>query len=278
MAAVFALASALSFGTADFLGGLIAKRASALTVTMLSQLAGLIVLAPALAMLAGAPTGAALTWGAVAGLGGGAGLVLYLRALAIGPMGVVAPLAAVVGAAVPVGVGVGLGERPGTLAIVGIAFGLVAVVLATSGAQETTTAAATGNAGVALSLLAGGAFGLFFVALDASPATSGAWPLLAARATSLALLGGLTASRRAAPPRGRDLGWVPLSGALDMLANLLFLVATRAGMLAVVAVLTSLYPVVVMLLARQVLAERLSAVRKGGLVLAVAGTALIVAT
>ncbi|MEX0834482.1 MAG: EamA family transporter, partial [Nitriliruptor sp.] len=165
MAALLALASALSFGISDVTGGLAARRASAITVTLVAQLVGLVVLLPALVFLPGEPSVAALGIGAVAGVGGSGGLILYLRGLAIGPMGVVSPLAALVGAAVPVGWGVLLaGERVTTLDVFGIVAGLVAVVLV---AVRPRQLAEVHTASTVLSLLAGASFGGFFVALDA---------------------------------------------------------------------------------------------------------------
>lgn len=257
MAFVLALGSGLTFGVADFVGGLAAKRASATTVTLLSQAVGLAVLLPLLGLLPGSPSVAALVSGALAGIAGAVGLLAYLRALAMGPMGVVAPLAAVVGVMVPVVAGLAAGERLSSLAALGIVLGLAAIAVVATGGGRRSGERAAGAAGPLLALAGGGAFGIFFVLLDLTPAGSGLWPLVGARASSLALLAILAATGGGAWPPRQTLPMVAASGALDMAANILFLLATRAGLLTISALLASLYPVVVVVLARHVLAERL---------------------
>lgn len=284
MAALLAIASATTFGFADFLGGLASRRAHVLVVAALSQFAGLAVLAVVLPMAGVPATATALWFGAAAGIAGAGGLVFYFRALAIGPMGVTAPLAAVVGAGIPIAVGVALGERPGPMAVVGIALGVASVALASRPASEAADLDVgldtdhTGDglrAGLVAAVLAGAAFGVFFVALDAAPNDGGLWPLLGARITGIALLAGLLGRRRPAAPDARAVGIGLVSGLLDMTANVLFLLATQTGLLVLVAVLTSLYPVGVVLLARTVLGERLARLQWVGVAAAVGATVLI---
>lgn len=178
-------------------------------------------------------------------------------------MGVVAPLSAVVGAGLPLAVGLFGGERLGPVTALAIAAALTAILLATGD----TRGDAVAGTGLALGLAAGAGFGLYFVALDATPADSGLWPLLAGRIISIVLLALVVAVRR--PIRVGAPGLMILSGVLDTLANALFLLAIRLGDLGVSAVLVSLYPVVVVLLARVVLREQLT-----GLQLTSAGLAL----
>jgi drug/metabolite transporter (DMT)-like permease len=270
-----ALASALTFGAADFAGGLAARRSPVIGVTVLSQLAGGLLLIPALAVFGGALSGQALVTGGIAGLAGGGGLALYLRALAIGPMGVASPLAGVVGAALPVGFGLLLGERLPALAIAGALLALVAVVLASSSAAVSIDDVAQRLRGPLLALVAGLAFGGFFVALDASPPDSGLWPLVGARISSLLLLATVLVLRRRALPERSALPLVALTGLLDMAANVLFLAATRSGLLSLAALLASLYPVVVALLARAVLKERLVGRQRVGVLLCLIAIGLI---
>lgn len=290
MAVVLALGSALTYGVADFLGGRVAARAPALTVTVGSQAVGLAVLLVAVAVLPGEATGAALGLGALAGLAGGGGLVLYFRALAIGPMGVVAPITGAVGAAVPILVGAATGERVGPLAVVGIVLGLAAVVLSSvdpnvgppvgmvarvrAMAARADRASLRGS-GPLLGVAAGVAFGAFFVLLDLAPSTSGAWPLVGARLASVPALGLVALVRRSAAPARADWGQTAASGALDVVANALFLLAARAGLLVVVGLVVSLYPVVIVLLARQVLGERLEPVQLVGVGLALSAVVLV---
>jgi drug/metabolite transporter (DMT)-like permease len=257
MALVLALGSGLTFGVADFAGGLAARRASVTTVTLLAQAVGLAVLLPLLGLLPGTPSVAAFVVGAFAGIAGALGLLAYLRALALGPMGVVAPIAGVVSVMVPVVAGFLAGERLSWLAAVGIGLGLTAIVVVATGGRRRTDERAASATGPLLALVAGVAFGAFFVLVDLTPAGSGLWPLVGARASSLTLLGILAVTIGGGWPPRRTMPMVATSGALDMLANILFLLATRAGLLTISALLASLYPVVVVVLARHLLAERL---------------------
>jgi drug/metabolite transporter (DMT)-like permease len=271
---VLALASALSFGMSDFTGGLAARRTSALVVTLGAQVAGLLVLAPALLVLGGVASGRAVVLGGVAGLLGAGGLVLYLRCMAVGPMGVVSPLAALVGVAVPVAWGVAVsGERLRVTEIAGIVLGALAVccVAYVRGRTRLTDAR-----GPLLAMAAGAAFGGFFVALDATPPDSGLWPLLGARMVGIALLAALLAYARRPVPDPRTSRLILASGVLDMAANVLFLLATRADLLSLSALLASLYPVIVVVLARQLLAERLTRLQSLGVTAALVATGLIV--
>lgn len=268
-----ALPSAIFYGVGDFTGGLAARRAPVLTVTFVSQVAGLVLLLPATALLSGAPSAAAIGFGVLGGLAGATGVLLYFRGLAVGPMGVVAPLSAVVGAGLPLAVGLMRGERPGALAGVAIAIALTAICCATVGSRGDAAAAS----GIGLGLAAGAGFGVFFVAMDAAPADSGLWPLTAGRIASVALLGVVVLVVAARGPVGIRGGTrlAVVSGIADTVANVLFLVATRLGDLGISAVLVSLYPVVVVLLARFVLRERLTAVQLAGTGLALTASALL---
>lgn len=276
MGALLALGSALSFGISDFAGGLAARRASALTVTLLGQIAGLAVLVPAVALVGGTPSIAALGFGAAAGLFGSLGLVLYLRCMAIGPMGLISPTAALVGAGVPVAWGVILaGEVLQPDDVVGVVAGLVAVVLVAY--QPGTSLTSAASRGALMAAAAGGAFGLFLVLLDLTPTSSGLWPLIGARVAGASLLLMVLARRRRPWPEGTGRNLAVASGVTDQLANVLFLLATRTGLLSLASLLSSLYPVVVVVLARQVLRERLTRLQSAGVVLALTATALIVA-
>ena len=269
---MIAIGAALSYGVADFAGGLASRRASTVVVLVVAQGTGFLVLLPAVLLLPGQPSVAALGLGAAAGLAGLTGLLLYLRGLAVGPMGVVAPLSAVVGAGLPLVVGLLGGERPGGLAWLAVGIALVAITMATAGTRNDAAA----GIGLALGLGAGVGFGLFFVVLDATPGDSGLWPILAGRAVGFVLLAVAIVVLR--PGRGGPIGLMALSGLLDAGANVLFLLATRLGSLGVSAVLVSLYPVVVVLLARVVLGERLTGLQLASAGLALAASVLLAAT
>ena len=275
MSPFFALGASLSYGVADFVGALAARRASALTVTLGMQTVGLLVLLPFLPFLPGRPSTAAIVIGAVSGAAGTAGLVIYLRAMAIGPIGVVSPLAAVSGAAVPVAWGAFvLGDELSSLQTFGVLLALVSVVVV-----AWVPGSAVGAAdvrGVIGGLASGVLFGGFFIALDATPADSGMWPLVGARVASA--IGVLLLLRLVSRPvhPGAALPQILLAGTTDMSANVLFLLATRGGLLSISALLSSLYPVVALLLARRLLKERLKPVQGSGVVGALVAMSLLV--
>lgn len=276
MSPYFALGASLSYGVADFVGALAARRASALTVTLGLQTVGLLVLLPFLPFLPGRPSAAAIAIGAVSGAAGTAGLVIYLRAMAIGPIGVVSPLAAVSGAAVPVAWGAFvLGDELSSLQTFGVLLALVSVVVV-----AWVPGSAVGAAdvrGVIGGLASGVLFGGFFIALDATPADSGMWPLVGARVASA--IGVLLLLRLVSRPvhPGAALPQILLAGTTDMSANVLFLLATRGGLLSISALLSSLYPVVALLLARRLLKERLNPVQGSGVIGALVAMSLLVA-
>jgi drug/metabolite transporter (DMT)-like permease len=273
---VLALASAVVYGGADFLGGLASRRASVFGVVALSQVVGLVALLALLPWLGGPVDGADLAWGAAAGAAGGGGLVVFFRTLARGVMSVIAPVTAVTAAAVPVVVGLFYGDTVGVWPAVGIGVALVAVVLVSAEGGLSALRSAR-PAALAPALAAGSLFGLFFVLLDRTTADAGLTPLVAARIASVALvvvlaLGGRQSLRVTRPA----LPLVAVSGIGDMSANALFLLATQAdGRLAITGVLASLYPVSTVVLAQLVLRERLVGAQVAGLLSAVGAVVLI---
>ena len=222
-----------------------------------------------------------LLWGAAAGIVGGVGLVALYRGLSQARMGVVAPVAAGVGATIPGVFGLLSGERPSVVASAGVVVALVAIFVI---GWPAGPAGNEGNPlrirdrGIPEAIIAGTGFGAFFIFLSNASVGSGIWPLLGARLGSLALLwlllaalGGTVSLRAETNPL--ILG----AGLVDVTANALFLYATRSGLLTLVAVLSSLYPASTVLLARVVLNERLSRLQKGGVALTLIGMALIAA-
>ena len=278
-----ALIAASAFGTADFLGGFASRRASVVTVILVSQSAGFVIVVPTLLIEMTPVHRASLIWGAVAGVAGCFGLLMLFRALAIGVMSVAAPITAVIAAGLPVLVGFGLGERPGLFGWLGIGAGLAAILVVGSARSEQRAATSPGQEvhlrSVVMALAAGTGFGVFFVCLSRTPPSAGVWPLLAARTTSVMLVATIALALMRARLRA-DFGVVrlsALSGLLDMTANVLFLLAVRRGSLALVAVLVSLYPAVTVMLALILLRERLGAPQLVGVGLAVLAIALIAA-
>jgi uncharacterized membrane protein len=277
MAIVLALSAAFAYGSADFVGGLAARRTSPLLTAFGSQITGLVVLLVAMPFLGhAAPSPRDFAFGAVAGVFGGAGIVLLYRALAAGPMSVVAPTTALAASVVPILAGVVLGERPGPVAFVGIAVSLVAVVLITR-ERVSEHHQRAGRQVLALALGGGAIFGLFFVFLHQTGSGAGLWPLVAARFTSVPLLALLVIRQEGV--RSLELprlnSPVIVSGTLDMAANICYLIALRHGMLAVVAALTGLYPASTIVLAQSQLRERLHLPQVIGLGVAACAAVLI---
>jgi drug/metabolite transporter (DMT)-like permease len=271
-----ALASAACYGAADFLGGIASKRAPTVVIAFVAQLAGLVLLVLVLPLLpAGSPLRSDYLWGAASGVAGGTGVALLYRALAVGTMSIVAPTTAVCAAAVPVVVAFALGERPGALAGVGIVLAAMAIVLLSRGASLDEMPKP--QSGIALALMSGVAVGLFFLCLARTSKNAGIWPLIAGRSVSVPLFVAMAAMSRNSVRIERDVAGTAIGcGTLDMLANALYLVATRAGPLSLVATLASLYPASTVLLARVTLGERLSRSQALGVVCALAAVVLIV--
>lgn len=277
MSIILALGSAIAFGVGDFFGGLASRRTAVTAVIVCSQLVGLAVLVPALALVPGDPDPASVAWGCGAGLAGGVALLLFYRSLAEGSMSVAAPLTALGSAGVPVVVGAALGERASVVALIGIAIAVVAAVLVSAeggrlpGPRELFTSTSSGGA-----LVAGALFGVFFVLLDQSDPSSGLWPLVGARLGSIVLMIGIgLRARRALRPHRGAVGAIVIAGVCDMGANVLFLLATRSGLLIITAVLVALYPAVTVLLARARLHERAHAIQLVGFAAAALAVTLI---
>jgi uncharacterized membrane protein len=272
MPALLAIVAACTFGVADFLGGLATRKSAVVAVTLITNLAGGALAVVLVVVIDGAWTVRAVAWGAAGGLAGLAGLVLLYQGLAEGPNRLVSPLSAVVAATVPVIVGVALGDRPGTLAIVGICLVPIAVWLVAGG---DIALAGASTRPLALGVGAGLGFGTFFVLLAQTPDDAGAVPLLMARATSVTVLIVATLATRPATPAGSTVGIAVAAGTLDMTANGLFLWSTLDGELAIVGALVSLFPATTVLLAVTFLNERLDRKQALGLALAVTAAALL---
>lgn len=278
MSILLALASALVYGVADYCGGRAARSHPSALVTALGQAVSLVlVLGAVLAVGTPVPPLADWWWGAAAGAAGAVGLASFYFALSHGSMTVVAPLSAVVGAGLPVLVGVAEGERPRPVAIAGIVLGVSCVALI-SGAigNRRRDVAGTPRLVLLMSVVAGVGFGMLFVMLDRTSDDSGMWPLVAARVASVPLLCAFVGIARARPgPDRRVLRFAVAAGVLDMGANALYLAAVRQGLLSLVAVVGSLYPASTVALAFAVDRERVSRWQALGLVLAAAALVLV---
>ena len=276
LAVVLALSSSLCWGTADFLGGLQARRRPLVTVLLIAQIAaGAGAVAYVVASGDPFPDAGPALLAVGAGTAGCAALAAFYRGLAIGTMSIVAPISAT-GAVVPVLVGVVSGERPSAVQVAGIAVAMTGIVLA---AREPTDAASGPGmrASIGLALLAAVGFGSFFVLIDRATEHGGApWSLLLVRVGEVALLGALAAARRPQMPSSlRDAAPLLLIGAIDFAATAFFALATEQGLLSIVSVVGSLYPAVTVVLARIVLAERVSRSQELGVVATLAGVVAI---
>ncbi|GAA1688549.1 hypothetical protein GCM10009830_40200 [Glycomyces endophyticus] len=274
VALVMALASSLAYGAADFLGGLGARKAHVLRTVMVAAPASLLVEVLLWPFLGASFAPATLAWGAASGAASAAAFLLLYRTLAIGPMNVLSPVTALVSAMLPVAVGLLQGERLGAAGLVGLPLALAAVVLVSAG-PGVRGARPSGRA-LLLAFGAGAAIALQLVCLHQAPDDSGVGPLLVGRATASALtLAAAAMLHRRLGPERPAYAMSAAAGALDSIANLLFLLAARGGELGVVAVIVALYPAGTVLLARRVLGERLQRSQLAGLGAAAAAVALL---
>ncbi len=281
MAYLLALSSSLVWGTSDFCGGLLSRRAFAVRVVFWSQFGGFVVMSVALLVAVvtghGPGVGSWLLFGPLAGLVGCIGLCAFYAALSAGTMGVVSPIAAV-GAVLPVALGVLGGERLGLLTAAGLVLALAGAALA-SGPE---LSGRVGRRPVALAVVAAVGFGLTFYFLARAGETSLVGGLFAMRTASVCALGVLWLCWPGGIPgpalTTRRIPIAMLIGSADLAANALFGVATTRGALGVVSVLGSLYPVMTLVLARIVLAERMRPVQLAGVACAVLGVAITVST
>jgi drug/metabolite transporter (DMT)-like permease len=282
MTALFALATSLLWGLADFGGGLLTRRTPALTVVVVSQSIAVVVLGVLVVATGGwSETGPQLWFAVAAGLVGPVAMLAFYKALALGPMGVVSPLGSI-GVAVPVGVGLVLGERPGVLQFVGILVAVAGVCLA--GGPQFRGASVQRQA-IALTLLAAFGFGAVMALIaEASTTLTGLFLALFVQRVTNVAAGGLAlyvSVRRGAPALPADgFPWRSLPalafvGLADVAANGTYSIAAQHGPVTVAAVLASLYPVVTAVAARGVLRERLRAVQAAGAGLALVGTVLL---
>lgn len=273
MAVLLGLLVALTYGAADFLGGVSSKRSPATVVVAASQVSGLLVIAVIVAFVGEHdPIGADIVRGCATGAIGMVGILLLYRGLAIGSMSVVAPITAVGGATAPLVWGLITGERPGGWALVGVVLAITAVYLVAGGDE----ARGARRDEVVMAIGAGIAFGVVFILLDNVSEDAGMWPLLSARLTSVALLIVFLVARRIDPrPEPTTRLTTVGAGILDVTANALYVLAAREGLLSLVAVLSSLYPAATVVLAAAVLHERIGHRQRAGMALALAGVALI---
>lgn len=274
-AVLLALSASLAWGFADFAAGVSARRLPVFVVAAVSQATGvLFVGAIVLATANRTPTGREFAWAAFAGVAAATGLGMFYRALAVGTMGIIGPITSAA-AIVPVAYGLARGERPSGLQGAGVALAVVGIIAASleplpeTGRRRLAT-------GVGLALGAAISFGWSLVGLSRAASGGVPWATLTMRITAAPILIVLAlAVRRRAPASGRAWLLLVFVGLADAGATLLYGVASTKGLLSVIAVLSSLYPIVIVALARVLLSERVATTQLGGVALALAGVALI---
>lgn len=270
-----ALAASLCWGFGDFIGGTKTRILPVLAVLVCSQLVGLVWIA-AVALIANdpVPDTRAVVFAALSAVAGTAGLGCFFRAIAVGKMSLVVPIAATA-AGLPVVVGIATGDRPSPLQLVGMVVALAGAVMA-SREQDEESGRGKLAAGVLLAAFSAVFIGCFFLAIDVASDGGAVWASLVNRITSVSLL--LTAalflrpSLRDARPHMPALA---LAGTLDVSANLLFAAASTRGLVSLVSVAGSIYPVITVLLARVLLKERVHRVQEFGAAAALGGVILI---
>lgn len=293
LAVLLALIAALGYGGSDYAAGLAARRASVVRVTVLSEATSATLLACVIPFISSrAPDLTSVLWGAGAGASGVAGAMALYLGFRHAAFSVASSVSAVATAAFSVLAGLALGERPGTLALAGIGFALPAIVAVSTPAKNPEPAGQPGTApagrrqratgrhaaGVGLGLAAGAGFGLFFIGLDRAGSGSDLWPIVVSQVAALITVSGVAATtRQLGLPQAGARGLAILTGAIGGVGTLAFFLAAHHGLLAVSAVITSLYPAETILLARVLSGERLTALRIIGLSLAAASVGLIAA-
>jgi drug/metabolite transporter (DMT)-like permease len=271
-AIVLALGASLTWGLGDFFGPLKSRSLGVLRVLVYAQLGGLATIALIVAARGRGPADNAAFLAVPAALSGTLGLYSYYRGMSVGAMSVVAPIAGV-SAIVPVVVGILSGDRPSAITSVGIVGALGGVYLAS---REPHRKGSRLAAGVGLALLAAVGFGGYFPPMHAAGDADFWWAALLFRITSTSIVLAAAVTRR--PPlalSGLDLPIILLVGIADMTGNLLFAAASAQGLVSVTSVLASLYPIITVVLARIVLAERVARSQEAGIALTLAGVALI---
>ncbi len=312
MVTILALAAAVLYGTADFLGGVASRRASVFAVLAVTVPAGAVVVvavallgeAPWLGGLLGHVLGSstslggwgAIGWAAASGVCGSSGLIAFYAGFAAAPISVVAPVAALVSTVLPVGVAIAGGERLTATMVAGGLICLAAIVMVSMpparrgrpdggrpcGSQGGDDRHDTAGRlrGLGYGVAAGAGFGLFFLCLKNAGQSGVLWPVAVSRTTGTLVAFGIALVTRTRPWRdaGGATGVIALvSGAVDAAANVCYVLATRAGLFGLAVVVTSLYPGMTVLLARWLLGERMRWLQRAGLLLAAIGVVLLTA-
>jgi drug/metabolite transporter (DMT)-like permease len=270
-AAALALAAAASWGVGDFLGGLKSRSLNPVAILIVAQPIGLTLLAIWVAVRGQGPPGSSVLWACLAAVLGTTGLIAFYKGMAAGALSIVAPIAGA-GAAIPVIWGLAHGDHPSGYQELGFAAALTGVVLASF---ERRPEAARLAAGVGWAVLAMLAFGAYYIPMHEASHGDFLWAAFVFRLTSTTLIAAAWLVLRPPSARRADLPVLASIGILDTGGNVFFAAASAKGLVSVVSILASLYPVVTVLLARAVLHERVHRSQELGIVLALAGIVLI---
>ncbi|GAC1406371.1 MAG: DMT family transporter [Ktedonobacteraceae bacterium] len=269
---IFGLAASLFWGSGDFSGGLASRRETTTSVVLAAYaIGGVLLIGLALIWREPFPSSLDILWGALAGVAGVIGLVAFYSALAIGQMGIIAPLSAILTAGLPVLFSISTEGLPGSLQLGGFVLALLAIVLVSRPQR------AQGRPkGIGMALLAGCGFGCFFILISRVAPGATFWPLVVARFTSVICLLVLVLIRhQKILPKRTVVPLVGLAGVLDAIGNAFFVLAAHAGRLDVAAILSSLYPAATVLLAALLLRERVTRIQTLGILLALIAVPLI---
>ena len=271
LAAALALAAAVSWGIGDFLGGLKSRVLPATTVLVVAQPIGLTCVGVWVLARGTGPPDAAVLWACLAALFGTTGLIAFYRGMAAGALSVIAPIAGA-GAAIPVVWGLVSGDSPSLYQELGFLAALAGVVLAS---WEHAPGAARVAGGVGWAAVAMLAFGGYYIPMHAASHDDFLWPAFLFRATSTAVVVLAWLTLRPGRARRSDLPALAAIGVLDTGGNVFFAAASGHGLVSVVSILASLYPVATVLLARAVLGERVQRSQELGVALALVGIVLV---
>lgn len=269
---IFGLASSLCWGSGDFNGGLASRRANASSVVIVAYATGFVLLIElALVWREPFPSSMDIAWGALAGLAGATGLISFYTALSIGRMGIVAPISAVLTAAIPVLFSALTEGLPSLVQVGGFVLALLAIWLISRPER-----AAGRPVGIGLALIAGCGFGCFYILISRVSATATFWPLAVARLASVIfLLVVMGLRRQPVLPKMTVVPLILLAGTLDAIGNAFFVLAAHVGRLDIAAILASLYPAATVLLAALVLRERMTRIQTIGVLFTLVAVPLI---
>jgi drug/metabolite transporter (DMT)-like permease len=267
----FSLAAVFSWGASDFLGGYGSRRANAFVLTAIAHLSGLLLMAGvALASHSPFPSSTAVAWALMGGLSGGGALAIFYRALATGRMGLTAPVAAVLGAAIPTAFGMFREGLPQTAQVVGFVLAATGIWLISRTEDNSP------SEGIGMAVLAGIGFAGFYLCIKQAGDGSAFWIAATSKVASFTLTGLIVVighSIRKIDRRGITLG--VLAGCLDIIGSVLFIRASQTGRLDAAVVLSSLYPAVTVLLARFILREHFTRWKALGMVAALLAVPMI---